>query len=1037
MGGSVSKSPASRNLPNQAKDAMAAAAAAAAAGTAQYGSNLYANMLLLHNKTNRVTGGGDASSLFNGGGEESKSRLLRDIEDYRSSKAAEFKEGVVRSVARAMKAQGLNVDPDADLDTISGQLRAALKGKNLGSNAKTHESLCKAIAKSLNEQITPGRSPSESLIDTSSGAGSICRSVNDLVMSMTTGMHSEFLAVKTQVVKTMRNLAVLDELLRVTHNKIDDALMKDASIETKREIGPMRDARERLLQEREKVLRTLQGLLDTVIQPASEELELALAEQGELLKDLGNDYSPGTSEFGRQLSAALSGLSVMSGVAARTHQALSQVGSNMSQFANSPDWNKFRDSLNSTKIDDPAKASEVAVALEELKKAFPQRKAIARDADSDVGKLGLDDNLAEEPYFTGEGEFMGGADEPTEVDRRIKKRDLERKLILKQYFERTRAAYDKLLQAVNQVGPRLGKDIPVTAAVKRLRDALERLANASEVRVDFNLIGYYASSEAKSRRQEFLDHLSLIDRSLDELVSGDGGSYFVAMREAIKDIIKIIDYYSEVVKTKIGSGGVSRAAAVGGADMEDELKLAEAARSSIDLKSTINTLVYFIYIAGVRENLNASAKEIDEYGVRYDEVLGDAVAGAIQDLRDEKKVALKTDNVDLTKSLGPDPGTGGAGKVDYDAMKALLENEYKTKEEFYQVLQAVDLYMKAFARGIAQHPDDIADIKRELDGVELIGKWFEEPTGDALCKFFEAGRALGGDAKSKSGAIASPAAPQEHYYDVVYDALAKSEQVATTGAVEAARAKDMSKALDDMMKRMQGLKNLMNSFARIGKKFGGEELATQSFMSPTEMWRRLTNYIKASAISHGVAPGVGAKIAKGDVVQMPATEAGATDEEKKAAFRTCYPTPAADNDALKNCWKRENMFFQYVIKAIAAKILVTIGTYDLFERPEPLFDLTATRMILGGYGEAPEVIPHATELYFRMPRLAEFYRSSAAPSGRSSRRSSSRARSPRWTATTPRAKSRASCRRSTRCTRSTRTTAPSAARARSTASSLR
>ena len=157
----------------------------------------------------------------------------------------------------------------------------------------------------------------------------------------------------------------------------------------------------------------------------------------------------------------------------------------------------------------------------------------------------------------------------------------------------------------------------------------------------------------------------------------------------------------------------------------------------------------------------------------------------------------------------------------------------------------------------------------------------------------------------------------------MYDALAKSEQVATTGAVEAARAKDMSKALDDMMKRMQGLKNLMNSFARIGKKFGGEELATQSFMSPTEMWRRLTNYIKASAISHGVDKTKTAVIAGNAVPQ-----AGANDADD---FRTCYPTPAADdgNGALKNCWKRENMFFQYVIKAIAANDnIITLTAND-------------------------------------------------------------------------------------------------------------
>src|SRR5262249_32857152 len=71
----------------------------------------------------------------------------------------------------------------------------------------------------------------------------------------------------------------------------------------------------------------------------------------------------------------------------------------------------------------------------------------------------------------------------------------------------------------------------------------------------------------------------------------------------------------------------------------------------------------------------------------------------------------------------------------------------------------------------------------------------------------------------------------------------------------------------------------------------------------------------------------------------------------------------------------EDRYFVLIVKAMAAKVLTTLGVFDMFERTAPLYDLTPTRMIIGGAAEAePEVIEGAAELYFRLPRLAEFYR---------------------------------------------------------------
>lgn len=984
-----------------------------AAGVAQTGIHGYANTRdAFHahvlKKAGGSTGGysgGGATSYFNGGEESS---IMKDLKDYRASASAKSKEDMVRNIAGALKAQKLNVDPDADLDTIVAQLKDQIpnprtNGKSFREGAQRHENACKAIAKALNDQFTPGAKGSSALIDTGAGAAAICRRVAEIVHGMSTGMQTEFLAVQAQVTTAMRNLAALDALADKLHDKSESILLADASDETRRDALPMVEAHKRLLREREIVMLQLQGLLDTVILPASEELKLMMAEQSDMYSALKKaDLVPGSTDFGQQLADVLSGLGTLSGVAARTQKALNTVGSTMDDYVNSSSWTDFRNSVND--MSDASKAPEVARAMEQLQNTFDLRQQISADADSPIARLG--NNLPDDGALgAGEG-YSGGA--PSEMDRRIKKRDLERRLILKQYFERTRAAYDKFLRAVGEVGPRLGRDIPVSDSLLSLKDALQRMENISnEARIDFNLIGMYDSPQSRARREAFLNALRLVKSTLASLTAGAGGEHFRAMEASIDELVRTIDYYSEAMKKAIGgaAGGDAAggdAAVTGGASLQDltesELNLAEASRSSLDLKSSIKTFTYFIFAAGVRENLKASSAEIDEYGAKYEEILGDAVAGRLKDLSDEQKATLETSSTATATKIGTAPNATGTPDEQaqhmllvtmgvpandtvkcYEAAKSLIELQYKTKKEFYEVLQAMDMYMKAFASGIARHPDDVMDIKKELDGVTFIGKWFEESTGDRLTQFFEMSRALGGaNAGSSSQVFANINNPAQgtsyaHYYARVAAGLGRANSLApgAGGAVSALSASDMQKEVGDALRTLQSLKNLVNAFARIGAKFGGEELKRKTFMSPTDMWRRLTNYIKVSAVS------TGADVAADGATQVagaPAPQFQAVAGNLGAGHFVVYPTPVQDNGALVSNWTQENVFFGFIIKAMAAKILTVVGTFDLFERPEPLYDLTPTRMILGGYSDAPEVIPAATELYFRMPRLAEFYR---------------------------------------------------------------
>ena len=61
----------------------------------------------------------------------------------------------------------------------------------------------------------------------------------------------------------------------------------------------------------------------------------------------------------------------------------------------------------------------------------------------------------------------------------------------------------------------------------------------------------------------------------------------------------------------------------------------------------------------------------------------------------------------------------------------------QAKADFYRVLQAVDLYLLAFASAASASPEDIADVRLILEGFDLIGPWFTEACGEHLASAFD------------------------------------------------------------------------------------------------------------------------------------------------------------------------------------------------------------------------------------------------------------------------------------------------------------
>jgi hypothetical protein len=968
-------------------------------------------------------------------GGDDKAEAAKGLREYEASLSAKAKEDTIRRIGRALSRAGVpGVDPEGNLDDIVKQLVARIPNprtnrQTFAKEAAAQKQVCHWVADALNAEFTPGAvKPADKMVDTSLSDVEICRAVGEWAHSFAAGVNTEFLAVHASVKNLLRNIETLGQIMTEMWTKIRDKVQTSGDDKLTRFVDPFAEVYSRAQAERNRQEEVLKNILHVQLAPAVKELEIAMrdeSEQNALIKKLG--LKPGTSEFADTLAMAVSGLGTAAAIAHRVHKALKQVGLTVRQYLDSKEYADFRrlvdEKLQSgaVKPDDLAKFLE---AVEVLRTGFEERGSERfREALTEAEKMGgLGEDYGDYDDYddygvpvTGGRRRRGGAGDnnndetKSEMAKRIKRRATEKELIVRDFAGRMARHYDELLAAVKALAPELGRSIPITDRTDALRDALARIRDmrvtegamgSQAVRIELALIGLYFDAEARQRKEQFVNALRAVAAACASLMELElyrpASALFARLKAAAEAIEKTIDYYADTITKKFGGEDDGADAKYGG----DDPVLPEIARSGLSLHEAVNEFLYFYYIAKVRANLERTSAELEAYGEKYTELLGDAVASRLYTLETERKNILtrledskraavvaeaNAPMVGTTVPLTAAPADPARQDAWWTDIKKWVNDEYDTKTKFYRVVQAVDLYMKAFTAAIVKDPDAVRDIKKMLDGTQVIARWFSELTGDYIWRAFDRMGATdfqGRTAKPTDGdtATADVDPSHRHYYEKIGTADRPSLGVPQIGVRPGStRLGDAKKAACDALDHFQALKNLVNAFARIGDKFGGRELRTQVFMSQPQIYKALMDYLKQSALSINASGNATtdppAVLALRTSVGMGTGSVGTV---LTAVLKYQVYFGSATPVALRGNYVIEDAYFVTVIKAMAAKIMTTLGVYDMFERATPLYDLTPTRVIIGGAGpaeELPEALEGAAELYFRLPRLAEFYRS--------------------------------------------------------------
>jgi hypothetical protein len=341
-----------------------------------------------------------------------------------------------------------------------------------------------------------------------------------------------------------------------------------------------------------------------------------------------------------------------------------------------------------------------------------------------------------------------------------------------------------------------------------------------------------------------------------------------------------------------------------------------------------------------------------------------------------------------------------------EGYKFLIEYIRSAEVDMLEAAQALDLYLSKFTKDVQLTPDQIKEFSQVLEQIEIVAKWFTDKSGDKVVSVFEAFskeqglpniNINGNNASALLNLDEQQREPRndlqttyqlnDHYYESLNEGRAGNyyrPRVMTRDQVIT-----FVKLVENSFKNVRALENVFNTFSKVNVNTSNN---IQTFMASGAMFRAFMKYSIASVISVGYL-----KYSNDNKKNLQLNDAlqnvlyhklavglrPVQDKivENQNVHHYLNPLEVNDNSILQGdiC----DRLFEMCIKSMTSKIFVVVGTYSLFQRPakdatlSPSLVTHPLRQILGGahnHHSMVRVIPEATELYVRLPLLAEWYR---------------------------------------------------------------
>ncbi|SIP85978.1 Hypothetical protein PACV_263 [Pacmanvirus A23] len=817
-----------------------------------------------HYDESAFTGGFDADEAFVEGGCGCNGRFIGSdeldtttVRDYSNSLNSKTKNMLIKDIIDVAIKLGLKVTGDDLPSQIKSMLEQIPSGDRFKQSTEVHRKACMGIAEAINNVH------GSVIIDKQLPPEAICQQVAEIISSLASGMHTEFLAVYNDVRKVLKNLHIIKNAMEDDHNAIMEKINNSDDADLSREVTQLNDLHKLLTEEVDRQIEMLSNLLNVSLMPSERDLASLIKSKKDLHGYVEKiDVKLGSDKFGKVISDILKGLGLTANFALIVERALKTVGMSLDEYAKATSVAKLREKVTQNLMGKTLSENELheyLQAAELLYRNFYRNVDIAKKLEEKTGRH--------------EMEMLGGEEKYAKsvLDKRILDRKKLRNLIFTAFYKRLNDLFDQFVNSLDIITLKVGTEIPLSDQLDGFRGALQRvnLELVQNKNIYHALVGYYNDAMSKSKKDALLGDLRMISSYIDTILEMPqykaSAQYFTTAQGYIKAIIELIDKYSEEIAAKFGRGEESSDYS-GGLDTEspllEEPKIVFKTTKSIH--DAIRQFDYKYRVAQIRLNMNATGKELAHYSEKYEKI----VANSIADLLETDKKKYEKLRAQLTAEGFKPADYEVTGDKDFGDIKLVteqktaalkfLDSQWETKKKFWATIEAVDTYMRVFTDALVRNPNDIKEIKSMLDEVEVINDWYSDATGNILSSVFEYFPSF------IDGNIVhySPDNYKEtgkHYYQNIGDA-AKTAGIGSypgnpylvTGPSNGINAKAQVKRT---FTGLAVLKNLLSVFVHVGSKFGGEEIRKKVFMTPTQMYNNLVEYLQASSFAQGFGIG--------------------------------------------------------------------------------------------------------------------------------------------------------------------------------------
>jgi hypothetical protein len=687
--------------------------------------------------------------------------LRKCIADFADCSGGGDDEAAVRALAVDLNAQGFTVDIEADLDVIGKQMSEIVK-----TGASIPERSREKVLAVLNE-LTDKHFPAD-MEDKKTGRDKLMEIMKS-IGEVGGGAEREFEDIHHQLEKIVNDIVNYQEAMNIAQVRIVSSLENckpDERAAVENNIALMK----LVMDETAGKVAQLQELLGTTLTATQKEM-IALKNVDAKTMHLIGLLKEDPNKFGSAIASALKSMGATGYKVAVVKKALDKVHLTASQFKDAASTSELNKKIleNMDKIKDAKEFAEFWTAAAKLFGLFGDRAEIVAALDGTTGRHEKADNIygGNTDYEVVEKKIK------TPMEKKVEQLKLQQTAILSAFNREMSTIVNNMYNAIQVLAKKSASEqVPITAPLEGFVRSLVVLKEFQNKNVYYALSGLANDQSGRNLKDQIVGDVKNMNKFIEEMIAmkeyAGVAEYLRALKTTFDSLLLLIGQFMD----KVGQiwGGKDRTEggdAVEGAGVAEleKFNIPEFTRSRVELGRVIQEFLYFFNVAQTKRNFAATAKELESYGVDYERTLGvsiaqlkekrdDTLAMAISPFRDDKPpavgaafyapprvggaaVAAESYWPVVVGGINPSDAEKNSAKKLRAEARRVLEEQAKGVDEFYRVVQAIDLYAQAYTKAAVADSNAIKDLKLQISDVEFIAKFYNDLSGEKLGNVFE------------------------------------------------------------------------------------------------------------------------------------------------------------------------------------------------------------------------------------------------------------------------------------------------------------